>query len=222
MSKIKISSINKKCVICSVCASLSLSAGIALMNTQATSAEKAKSAVGKDMVLSQQVQTVQSVKYSDACSVFSSLNSNSSLVSVSSSTVTSCSSSSSVSSQSSSLSAESYSSEDLYWLSHVIYAEAGDLSDKAELYVGSVVLNRVNQHKSEFGLSIKEVISKHGQYASFANGHVYNEPDDRAVQNAKVLLTSGSKLPVDVLFQSEYKLGRLYEKVDTEYFCYAD
>ena len=112
-----------------------------------------------------------------------------------------------------------YTDEELYMLSHLIMGEAGGESDICQLYVGSVVLNRVNHNL--FPNTIKEVIFQKGQYACTWDGNYYKEPTERCVENAKKLLTHGSMLPDNVIWQSGIKQGDgIYEIVDGVYFCY--
>ena len=113
---------------------------------------------------------------------------------------------------------------DLYALSHLIYAEAGSelCSDDARYYVGSVVLNRV---KSKYFKpnTIEGIIFQKGQYECTWIGTYYNEPTDICVKIAKDLLQNGSKLPDNVVFQAEFKQGDgVYKYIDGMYFCYKN
>ena len=113
---------------------------------------------------------------------------------------------------------------DLYALSHLIYAEAGSelCSDEARYYVGSVVLNRV---KSKYFKpnTIEGIIFQKGQYECTWIGTYYNEPTDICVKISKDLLQNGSKLPDNVVFQAEFKQGDgVYKYIDDMYFCYKN
>lgn len=113
-----------------------------------------------------------------------------------------------------------YTEEDLYVLSHVIYGEAGNCSDEAQLGVASVVLNRVRS--SMFPNTIKGVVFDHGQYACTWDGNYYKEPDERAVYNARLILERGSVLPHNVVFQAGFSQGSgTYMQIDGIYFCYC-
>ena len=113
--------------------------------------------------------------------------------------------------------------DELYMLSHLIYAEVGSdyISDKCKRYAGSVVLNRMKSDK--FPDTMKGVIFQDGQYACTLIGTYYNEPSDRCVEIARELLTKGSAIPDNVVFQAEFKQGDgVYDKINGTYFCYID
>lgn len=99
----------------------------------------------------------------------------------------------------------SYSDYDLDLLARVIYAEAGCywIPDWVQLYVGSVVLNRVDS--DIYPNTIEEVLYDPGQYVpvSFENA----TPDERTISNARQLLENGSILPPDVLGQNGFAAG---------------
>ena len=64
----------------------------------------------------------------------------------------------------------SYGSDDWY-IAHVMMAEAGYTSSSERKYVGSVVLNRVDDER--FPGTIQEVISQPGQYSTYSDGLFY-------------------------------------------------
>jgi len=79
-----------------------------------------------------------------------------------------------------------YDAADLYWLSHVIYAESGAESMEGQIAVGNVVLNRVASR--EFPNSIAAVVfdRRNGvQFEPVANGTIYKTPSSASVQAAK-------------------------------------
>ena len=121
---------------------------------------------------------------------------------------------------------QSYSEEDLYVLSHIISAEAGNCQEEMMLYVGSVVLNRVES--DEFPDTIYEVVFQTDplQYGPTKDGSYYEEPTPEAVEAAEKLLEDGSVLPADVIYQSNEILGEYYTHLDPPpgigkrmYFC---
>ena len=121
---------------------------------------------------------------------------------------------------------QSYSEEDLYVLSHIISAEAGNCQEEMMLYVGSVVLNRVADDR--FPNTIKEVVFQTDplQYRPTVNGEYDKKPTDGAVEAAKKLLEEGSVLPADVIYQSNEMIGEYYTHLDPPpgigsrmYFC---
>lgn len=113
--------------------------------------------------------------------------------------------------------------DELYLLSHIIYAEAGadTCSDKMQLYVGSVVLNRIKHHL--FPNTMSGVVYQKGQYSCVKDGNFSKKPNQRAIDNAKFLLENGSQLPDNVVFQAGFKQGHgVHEKVGNIYFCYTN
>lgn len=103
----------------------------------------------------------------------------------------------------------SYSDYDLNLLAQVIYAEAGCywIPDYVQLYVGSVVLNRVDS--DIYPDTIEDVLYDPGQYVP--DSFEYATPDERTILNARQLLENGSILPPDVLGQNGDATGdRIY------------
>ena len=119
---------------------------------------------------------------------------------------------------------KTYSDNDLYILSHIISAEAGNCSEDMMIAVGSVVLNRVEDER--FPDTIEEVVFQPGQYSPTWNGTYYAEPTDEAVEVAEMLLTEGSQIDESVVWQAEFVQGvGIYEVIDSPwgtkmYFCY--
>ena len=120
---------------------------------------------------------------------------------------------------------QSYTDEDLYALSHIINAEAGDdnCSHEHRIAVGSVVLNRVKS--SNYPDTIEGVVFDSGQYAPTWDGSYWNEPSEDSVEVAKMLLEEGSQYPEECVFQAEFEQGSgTYTTFDTiygtTYICY--
>ena len=117
-----------------------------------------------------------------------------------------------------------YTDEDLYILSHIISAEAGNCSEDMMLSVGSVVLNRVRDDR--FPNTIEEVVFQQGQYSPTWNGAYYAEPTEAACEVAKTLLEEGPTIDPSVVWQAEFPQGQgVYDTIDspwgtTMYFCY--
>ena len=122
------------------------------------------------------------------------------------------------------LASPTYSENDLYVLSHIISAEAGNCSEDMMISVGSVVLNRVSDER--FPDTIEEVVFAPGQYAPTWNGAYYADPTDGAVEVAKMLLEEGSQIDESVVWQAEFPQGvGIYEMIESPwgsvmYFCY--
>lgn len=112
-----------------------------------------------------------------------------------------------------------YTEEDLYILAHVICGEAQSYSDEEQLYVGSVVLNRV--HSASYPNTIKDVVFQRNQYSCTVDGNYHRTPTERNWANAKFLLENGSVLPGNVVFQSGHRQGKgVYVKTSRHYYCY--
>ena len=106
-------------------------------------------------------------------------------------------------------------------LAHLIFAEAGSdwCEDNMLYYTGSVVLNRIESEY--FPNTMREVIYQPGQYSCINNGMIDYEYNQRAYNVAEDLLTSGSCLPKNVLFQAQFEQGDgVYVQVQNMYFCY--
>ena len=110
---------------------------------------------------------------------------------------------------------------ELELLAHLIFAEAGSdwCEDNMLYYVGSVVLNRIESEY--YPNTMEEVIYQPGQYSCVNNGHIEFEYNQRAYNVAEDLLTSGSCLPSNVVYQAQFEQGDgVYVKVQHMYFCY--
>lgn len=122
--------------------------------------------------------------------------------------------------------AKTYTEEDLYILSHIISAEAGNCSEDMMISVGSVVLNRVADDR--FPDTIYDVVFQTDpvQYSPTVNGAYYADPTEGAVEVAERLLTEGSQIDASVVWQAEFPQGNgVYDKIPIPwggymYFCY--
>ncbi|MBR5454028.1 MAG: cell wall hydrolase [Clostridia bacterium] len=93
-----------------------------------------------------------------------------------------------------------YNDEDLYWLSRIIYAEAGTEPFEGMVAVGSVVMNRVAS--DSYPDTVYEVIfdKKFGvQFTPAATGTVYRTPSRDAITAAKICLC-GYSVSDEILF----------------------
>lgn len=121
----------------------------------------------------------------------------------------------------------SWTQQDLNDLAAAIYAKAGAtwIPDDIQLYVGSVVLNRVAHDR--FPNTIQEVINAKNQY-NIDYDDPELTPDDRTLDNARWLLDNGSILPANVVFQSnEIQGDGIYYTYDDPilgptYFCFIN
>ena len=93
-----------------------------------------------------------------------------------------------------------YRSDEVYWLSRIIYAESGAEPLKGKIAVGNVILNRVRH--SYFPNTIYGVIfdKKNGvQFSPTANGTIYKTPNSQSVIAAKICL-EGYSVNRDILY----------------------
>ena len=81
-----------------------------------------------------------------------------------------------------------YDENDVYWLSRVIYAEAGNQSLLGQIAVGSVVMNRIADDSFADQNTVYDVIFAKNQFDVVINGMIYMEPDSTAVIAAKLAL----------------------------------
>ena len=96
--------------------------------------------------------------------------------------------------------AEVYPSEDIYWLSRIINAEAGGEPFLGKIAVGNVVLNRVRS--SQYPNTVKGVIfdRKYGvQFSPVSYGTIYNSPNYDSIVAARICL-EGYSLSNSVLY----------------------
>ena len=117
-----------------------------------------------------------------------------------------------------------YTQEDYEYLLMTIVGEAQNCSKLHQMYVGSVVLNRLHSTKYfSYGDCIKNIVLAPRQYACFADGGAYREPTDLNIEVANELIANGSILPANVIFQAEFKQGDgVYAQIGNTYFCYKD
>ena len=96
-----------------------------------------------------------------------------------------------------------YDETSVYWLSHIIYSEAGGESLDGQIAVGQVVLNRVGN--ACWPNNIHDVLfdDRCGvQFSPTANGTIYMEPSGMAVAAAKMALEGA-----DIVGDSYYFLN---------------
>lgn len=99
---------------------------------------------------------------------------------------------------------EFYNEDDLYWLSHVIYAESGCESLEGQIAVGNVVLNRVKSPIFKNQDDIYSVIFAEGQFEVVDNGTIYLEPTEKSILAAKIALEGYEILPGALFFAQGY------------------
>lgn len=81
-------------------------------------------------------------------------------------------------------------STNLYWLAHVIHAEANGLSQQAQIAVGDVVMHRVQSpyYPNTVQGVVFQIINGHYQFTCVANGYIYSQPNTSAYQAASQVL----------------------------------
>jgi len=85
--------------------------------------------------------------------------------------------------------ADYYNKEDLYWLSRLINAEAGNQPLEGKIAVGNVVLNRVANPSCPDTIYGVIFDAKYGvQFSVTQNGGIYEEPNEESVVAAKICL----------------------------------
>lgn len=123
-----------------------------------------------------------------------------------------------------------YTQDDLYCLAAVIWQEAGSTycSDRLQLMVGNVVLNRVNSN--QFPDTIRGVITSKCAYGTMywdgvsiptATDPITKSAIDRCYANAKKLLEGHRILPDNVVYQAGFVQGSGVHTTESgQYFCY--
>lgn len=105
-----------------------------------------------------------------------------------------------------------YDETDLYWMSHVIYAEAGSQSLLGQIAVGNVVMNRLASEEFPEQDDVYSVIFAKNQFEVVVNGMIYMQPDDTAVIAAKLAL-EGYDVTDGSLYFATFFFGEGYEVV---------
>lgn len=112
-----------------------------------------------------------------------------------------------------------YTDDELYIMAHVLAGECQTYPVLEQLYVGSVVLNRVDD--SRYPNTIEGVVFQRGQYACTWDGNYYREPTEANWRNARWLLENGSILPGNVVYQAGKIQGKgVYLQTEYHYYCY--
>lgn len=105
-----------------------------------------------------------------------------------------------------------YGETDVYWMSRVIYAEAGNQSLLGQIAVGNVVMNRVASDEFPGQDDVYDVIFAKNQFEVVINGMIYMEPSDSAVIAAKLAL-EGYDVTDNSTYFATFFFGEGYECV---------
>ncbi|WP_029420041.1 LysM peptidoglycan-binding domain-containing protein [Alicyclobacillus macrosporangiidus] len=83
--------------------------------------------------------------------------------------------------------------DNLYWMSHIIHAEAGDEPLAAKIAVGDVVLHRMRDpaYPDTVKGVVFQVADGHYQFEPVMNGYIYSEPDAESKKAAEAVLRDG-------------------------------
>lgn len=103
-----------------------------------------------------------------------------------------------------------YDETDLYWLSRVIYAEAGNQSLEGQIAVGNVVMNRLADESFAGQNTVYDVIFAKNQFEVVVNGMIYMEPGASAVIAAKLAL-EGYDVSSGATYFATFDFGEGYE-----------
>lgn len=98
-----------------------------------------------------------------------------------------------------------YQADTLYWLSHIIYAEAGNEPLEGRIAVGNVILNRVAS--DEFPDTVEGVVFDTRycvQFTPIENGSIYLTPDEGSVIAAKLCLDGAETAGGSFYFIASY------------------
>ena len=113
--------------------------------------------------------------------------------------------------------------KDIYRLAQLMYSENGSAKeDECVVLTGIVVMKRVKS--KHYPNTIEGVISQKGQYATYMNGYINCEPDERCLELAEEILRFDLQkyYPNNLVFQSQFKQGKeIYAIYGNEYFCLA-
>jgi N-acetylmuramoyl-L-alanine amidase len=87
-----------------------------------------------------------------------------------------------------------YEKTDLYWMSRIIYAEAGCESFTGKIAVGGVIMNRLKS--PDFPKTVYDIIfdRRFGtiQFTPVSSGTIYNTPTEECIKAAKIALDGGN------------------------------
>lgn len=112
---------------------------------------------------------------------------------------------------------------EIYRLAQLMYAENGSAKDdECVILTGIVVMKRVKS--KAYPDTIEGVISQKGQYATYIEGSINCNPDERCMELSEEILRLGlaDEYPDNLIFQAEFPQGkRVYKRFGQEYFCLA-
>lgn len=111
----------------------------------------------------------------------------------------------------------------IYPLSKIIYAEAGNMGDKHQQYVGYVVMNRV--HSKYYPNSIHDVFFSGGYADTSKERYLAEKNSEQAIKNATIVINKIfneglENIPVSraMVYQAEFKQGVNIIQMGNTYF----
>lgn len=117
--------------------------------------------------------------------------------------------------------------ESINLLAEVIYWENWhtDADKRAAYLTGAVVMNRLHRDDAWLHLNgektVKGVLYAKGQYSTTKLFFTKELPEE-CYEMARDIYENGTPdVPKDVIFQATFKQGRLFEKINGEWFCYG-
>ena len=121
---------------------------------------------------------------------------------------------------------KSYTDDDLFYLAAAVCREAGGETDKIQLLVANVIINRVNS--SIYPNTIYDVLTQKSQYGTmWKHGISFPNWANKSIRNhcydiARRILEGERVCPENVLFQAEFAQGSgIYKQFGNDYyFCY--
>ena len=120
------------------------------------------------------------------------------------------------------VSAPAYDEDELELLAKLIYRETGGQGLECMIACGSVVINRINS--DNYPDTLEEVIFQRGQYSVTFNRDRFwsTEPSEDAYYAAELVLTSGSQIPSNVMYQGKSdSIGSgVWKIIGGEVYCY--
>lgn len=111
--------------------------------------------------------------------------------------------------------------KDIELLAEVIYHENWhtDKNRLAAYYTGAVVMNRV--HSKDWPNTIESVLYQKGQYSTTKYFFTKELPAEVYEMAERILRDGTDDVPDNVIFQAMRPLGKVWKKVNTDYFCYG-
>lgn len=115
-----------------------------------------------------------------------------------------------------------YTDTEYQMLARLIYLETGGQGWDCMVACGSVVMNRIQS--DNYPNTLEGVIFQNGQYSVTRNRHRFwlTEPSEDAYMVAELVLTCGSQIPDNVMFQGQSRTigSGVWKIIRGEAYCY--